>query len=105
MVLIAIWVVSPFVLLFVLHRLSANWAERTRAVLYGMMPIIAALSLIVYLVAAAGPVRPKPAAPFVGLPPVLWLLIALTLTLTALVSRSKRREQNRVSQGDERSIL
>lgn len=102
MVLIAIWVISPFVILFALHKVSASWSSATRSALYVMMLIISVLSLVVYLAAAAGPARPKPAAPFVALPPVAWVIIAIALLVAAFVSRSKQRESNRVSPGDER---
>jgi len=71
MVLIGIWVLSPFVLLF-----AANAIAPSRA-LYVVMIVIAVLSIAVYLWAATGPGRPKPAAPFVGIPPLSWLLIAV----------------------------
>jgi uncharacterized membrane protein len=89
MILIAIWVISPFVILFALHRLSASWSSAARTTLYSLMLIVTVISLAVYLSQAAGPVKPKPAAPFVALPPAAWLLIAISLGVGAVMGRRR----------------
>lgn len=89
MILIAIWVLSPFVILFALHRISAGWSMTTRTTLYSMMLLVTAVSLIVYLSAVARADGPKPAAPFVAVPPVCWLLIAISLGVAAVMGRRK----------------
>ena len=71
MILIGIWVLSPFVILWALNAFAPS------RLLHAMMIVIAGASIAVYAWAAAGPGRPKPAAPFVGMPPVSWLLIAV----------------------------
>ncbi len=90
MILIGMWVLSPFVLLFVLHRISPGWSSVTRTTLYYLMLAVTAISLIIYLSAAAGPVKPKPAAPFVATPPAAWILITISLAVAALLSRRSR---------------
>jgi len=92
MILIAIWVLSPFVILFALQRLSASWSPAARTTLYSMMLIVTVISLLVYLPAAAGPVRPKPAAPFVTVPPLSWLLIAISLAVAVVLGRRQARD-------------
>ena len=89
MILIGIWVLSPFVVLFALHRISSGWSSSTRVTLYGLMLTVTAISLIVYLSAAAGPVKSKPAAPFVAVPPAAWVLIAISLAIAAIAGRRK----------------
>lgn len=91
MILIAIWVLSPCIVLFALHRISSRWSATTRTTLYSMMLVVAVLSLVVYLSAAGGPVRAKPAAPFVAIPPVEWALIAISLVIAAFAGRRKGR--------------
>jgi len=89
MALIGIWVVSPFVILLAASALSKGWSPLTRTTLYITMIVITVLSMIVYTLAATGPIRAKPAAPFVGIPPVSWVLIAASLAIAALVSRKR----------------
>ena len=89
MILIAIWVLSPFVILLAAKSLSKSWSDTTRAALYAMMIVIPVISLIVYVWAATGPLRPKAAAPFVGTPPVSWLLITLVLSFAAFIGRRR----------------
>ena len=89
MVLIAIWVLSPYVLLVAGSGLSRNWSELSRATLYWMMNVVAAISLVVYVPFAIGPIGPKPAAPFVGIPPLQWILIVVSLLIAARVGRRR----------------
>ena len=91
MILIAIWVLSPFVILFALHRISSSWSSTTRAALYSMMLVVSVISMVVYLYAAVGPVRPKPAAPFVAVHPVAWALITISLVIAAFAGRRTDR--------------
>lgn len=91
MILIAMWVLSPFVILFALHRISPGWSATTRTTLYSLMLVVAVISLVVYLSATGGPVRPKPAAPFVAVPPVEWALITISLVMGAFAGRRKGR--------------
>ena len=78
MILIGIWVLSPFVILWALNAVAPG------RVVYMMMIVIALMSVIVYVWAATGPSRPKPAAPFVGLPPFSWILITVSLVVARL---------------------
>ena len=90
MILIAIWVLSPFVILLAADALSKSWSDVTRSALYAMMIVIPVISLIVYVLMATGPVRPKAAAPFVATPPVSWLLILIALSIGSLLGRRRQ---------------
>ena len=88
--LFAIWVLSPFVILAVGYVLSRRWSVLTRATLYGVILVVTVASLAIYGVAALGPSRPK-AAPFVLVPPVSWLLMAIAVPAAAFRSRRLSR--------------
>ncbi len=89
MVMIAIWVLSPYVILFALDALSESWSDMTRSTIYGMMIFITVISLAAYIFAATGPLKPKPAAPFVAIPPLSWLLIAIAIAFASFISRRR----------------
>ena len=89
MILMAIWVLSPYVMLFAGNALSKSWSDLSRATLYWMMIVVAVISLAVYIPFGTGPIRPKPAAPFVGIPPLQWILIIAALLIAAGMSRRK----------------
>jgi hypothetical protein len=54
-VLLAIWVVSPFVALFWASIVSKRWTVLTRVTLYGVMLIVPPSSLAIYVADAIGP--------------------------------------------------
>lgn len=89
--LFAIWVLSPFVALEVADIVSKGWSVITRATLYSVMLVLALGSLATYGVAAWGPLRAKPAFVFVMVPPASWLLIAMVISVAALISRMLSR--------------
>jgi hypothetical protein len=89
MVLIAVWVLSPYVLLVAGNALSKSWSALSHTILYWTMVAVAMTSLFAYIPAGMGPVKPKPAAPFVATPPLQWILIAVALLVAARLSRRK----------------
>ena len=89
MILMAIWVSSPYVLLVAGKAFSKSWSDLSRATLYWMMIVVAVISLAVYIPFGTGPVGPKPAAPFVAIPPLQWILIVVALLIAAGTSRRK----------------
>ena len=89
MILIAIWVLSPYVILVAGHARSGSWSDLSRVTLYWMMIVVAVISFIVYVPFGMGPIRPKPAAPFVGIPPLQWILIVAALLVAAGITRRK----------------
>ena len=87
-VLFILWLISPFVLLGWMHAASARWASATQTTLHVVTLAIALASLAIYSgllrITSAGAPR---AAPFVVTAPASWLLIAVVVSLAALVSR------------------
>ena len=87
MILIGIWVLSPFLILYALNRIAPSKALSVTMI---MVPVI---SLTVYLWGAMGPIRSKPAAPFVVIPPVSWILIAISLVIARLAGKRSSRSR------------
>jgi hypothetical protein len=90
LMLIGIWVLSPYIVLLGADAISKKWSDMSRAALYGMMLVIPVISLCVYVATAAGPIRAKPAAPFVAIPPLSWLFIAVALAFAAFIARRQQ---------------
>ncbi|MBP6824685.1 MAG: hypothetical protein KA368_24275 [Acidobacteria bacterium] len=82
----AVWVLSPFVALILANVVSRHWAVPTRAMLYSLMIVLALVSLTLYGDVALGPPRPQPAFRFLVVPGASWLLIAVAMTIAALLS-------------------
>ncbi len=87
--LIGLWVISPFVLLAFGDVLAKRWPLMSRATIYVLALILTIASLAIYRSVAFGPPRPKPAFFFVLIPPISWLVIATGVGVTALVSRKR----------------
>ena len=99
LVLIGIWVISPFIVLVLATLVSRRWSVLTRAALYSVMLVITMGSLAAYGYDAVRPRKSQPAAMFVAVPPVAWLLIATVVPLAALTSR---RRGHRKAAGENR---
>jgi hypothetical protein len=93
LVLFALWVLSPFVALVLANVVSKRWPVLTRATLYSLMLVLTACSLAIYAEVALGPPRAKAAFVFVVVPPASWLLIAIAVSIAALISRRLSRPQ------------
>jgi len=89
LILFGIWVLSPFVALVFATIVSKDWSVLTRTTLHGVMLILTVSSLAIYGDVALGPPRAKTAFAFVVVPPVSWLLIAITISIAALISRRR----------------
>jgi hypothetical protein len=94
LVLFAIWVLSPFVALVFADIVSKDWSVLTRATLYGVMLVLTVISLGIYGHVALGLPRTKTAFAFVVVPPASWLLIAITTSVAALISRWRSHRSN-----------
>jgi hypothetical protein len=93
LVLMAIWVLSPFMALLGAHVISKNWSVPTRATVYGVMLVVTLGSLVVYGADALWPFTAKAAFVFVLVPPLSWLVAAIAVPITALISqRLPRRD-------------
>jgi hypothetical protein len=90
LVLLAIWVLSPFLALAWANVVSKRWKVVTRTAHYCMTLVLALGSLAVY----GDIVKVKPhgspnAFLFVAVPPVLWLIMAIVFAIAALLSRRR----------------
>ena len=94
LVLMAGWVLSPFIGLVLANVVSKRWSSLTRATLYGVMLAVTLSSLVFYVDDAMGHRRPQAAFVFVLVPPVSWALSAIAVAVAALISgkRSRRRD-------------
>jgi hypothetical protein len=88
MALFTIWVLSPFVALGLANIISKGWSVITRATLYSVMLVLTLGSLAIYGDVALGPLTAKTTSVFVVVPPASWLLIAVVVSIAALISRS-----------------
>ena len=80
------WVLSPFMALLVVDFISKRWTDRNRVRLYGLMLVVAVVSLIGY----SGLMLPraKPAFVFLMIPLASWVLLAIMV----MVGRRSRKE-------------
>ena len=93
LVLMAIWVLSPFMALVWASGVSKRWSVPTRASLYGVMLVVALGSLAIYGADALRPPRPQGAFAFIAGPPATWLFMAIAVPIAAVTSgRLSRRD-------------
>jgi hypothetical protein len=92
LVMFVLWDVAPFLALGFADLYMARWSAVTRATLYVVTLLVAIVSLGVYLDVIVRP-RPQPAAPFLIMPVVAWLLMLTTVPMAAYMSgkQSPRR--------------
>lgn len=88
--LIGLWVISPFVLLALCDAFATRWPPLHRPTIHVLGLVLVLVALFAYWSVAFGPPRTKPAALFVLIPPISWLVIATGLGTAALVSRKRR---------------
>jgi hypothetical protein len=91
LVIFVFWVLSPFVVLAWANVVSRRWPVLTRAALYGVTLIIAFGSLACYGKLILPPAGSPRAFMFVAVPPASWLLMALVVSIAALISRRRSR--------------
>ena len=89
LVIMAAWVMSPFAALVWAHVVSEGWPRQTRAALSGVMLVVALGSVAAYAADAVWPRRSQPAAMFVLIPPVSWLMSVVVVTTAALIARRR----------------
>ena len=95
LVIMAVWVLSPFVLMVLADAAAKRWAFITPAALCIAALIVTFGSLAAYIVDAVWHPWEKPAAVYVTVPPLSWLVIAVVVTTAALISR--RRDAEKIS--------
>lgn len=86
-----VWILSPFVVLGAAHLISKRWSNLTRRTLYIVMLIIALGTLAAYGDDAIGRRTAHAAFVYVMVAPVSWLLIAIALSIAAIISRRRSR--------------
>jgi hypothetical protein len=89
-IVMAGWVASPFLLAGIAYARSNRWPEPVRRALQRVMIAVAIGSVAVYALDSAHHLGGKPAAMFVLLPPVSWLLGLLVVGVAAVRTRTKR---------------
>jgi hypothetical protein len=90
MVLMSIWVASPFAILFVADRRSIRWRRATRHTVYGLMFVLAPVSLMLYANdQTLRPAHSSAAFLFVLVPPLSVLVIAISFGTAMLTSRDE----------------
>lgn len=94
LILFTIWVLSPFVALVFAIIVSKSWSVITRATLYAVVLVLTVTSLAIYGDVALGPPRTKAAFAFVVVPPVSWLVIAISTSIAALISSRRAHRSN-----------
>ena len=93
--LIAAWVLSPFVLLLLLNLRAGRWPAGPQRALRYISLFVSATSLLLYAVGTTRPLVSRPAAfLFVAVPPASLLAAAVVLGTTLLVSRRVGRPDN-----------
>ena len=87
----AFWVLSPFAILVWVNVVSKHWPILTRSTVYWVTMLVAIATLAVYGDDALGHRRAQAAFVYVIVPPVSWLLMAVTIPLAAFISRRRSR--------------
>jgi hypothetical protein len=92
-VLLAMWVVAPFVALLWARSASKQWMALTRLTLYGVMLLVSLSTLTIYVADALWPRASQGAFVFIAVPPAALLLSASAVSIAAFISR-RRLQQN-----------
>jgi hypothetical protein len=85
------WVGSPFVLLWAADRASSSWPRLAQTTLSSLMLLVAVVTVAAFTRRLLHPPAAQPAAVFVLVPPVSWLVTAVALGIALLASRWRRR--------------
>lgn len=91
LIVLALWVLSPFVTVVLADMISKRWSVLTRAMLYSVTLLFALASLAIYAEDALSPPKAQAAFVFVLVPLVSLLLIAIVVAIAALISRRRLR--------------
>jgi hypothetical protein len=86
LVMFVLWDVAPFLALGFADLYAARWSAATRATLYVVTLLATVVSLGVYLDVIIRP-RPQPAAPFLIMPVVAWLIMLTAVPMAEYLSR------------------
>ena len=90
-VLFVIWVLSPFVLLGISHAVAKRWAPGTQTALYLVMLFVSLGSILIYADDAIAHRTAHPAAVYVVVPAVAWVVSAVAIGLGAWIAKKKQK--------------
>jgi hypothetical protein len=85
------WVGSPFALLWAADRASSRWPRLVRTTLSWLMLLVTVVTVAAYTRRVLFPPAAQPAAVFVLVPPVCWVIIATVLGIAFLIAGRSRR--------------
>ena len=91
--LFVIWVLSPFLVLAWAILVSKRWPGVIRVALYGVTFVITLGSLAIYGNLVMPPAGSPRAFVFVAVPPASCLLMAIVVSIAALISRTLSRSE------------
>jgi len=94
LLLMAIWMLSPFIVLLLAGVLSKRWSLLTRATLYCLMLVVTLGSLTIYGDDALRPRKAQAAFVYVAVPPASCLFVAIALSTAALISARRLRRED-----------
>jgi len=80
-----VWDGAPFLALGFADLYTARWSAAARTTLYIVTLVVTVISLGVYLDVIIHP-RPQPAAPFLIMPVVAWLIMLTAVPMAAYMS-------------------
>ncbi len=86
--LFALWVLSPFMFLFWIHRSPSIRHSKPRLILTMTALLLTLGSICVYSLAAFTPHRPQAAAPFLIVPLASWIICGIATVFARTTSRS-----------------
>jgi hypothetical protein len=78
----AVWVASPFAGLVWVHRVAMRWSALRQQATYAQMYFISVATVAIYAAVAFLVHLSKPAAPFLAVPALTWVVIAILLAST-----------------------
>jgi len=94
MALFTIWVLSPFVTLFIAVLLSKHWPATSRTTLHVLMLFLSLGSLAAYSGTFSQPTT-RPAFMFLVIPLISWLLMMIVIPITRRMSRNNVRQSTK----------
>ena len=95
-VLLAIWVLSPYLALLWAYVNSKRWSVPTRVTLCGVMLVIALGSSVIYEADALWPRSSHGAFFFIVVPPASWLVSAAVVAVAGFTCRRPARRPDGV---------
>jgi uncharacterized membrane protein YsdA (DUF1294 family) len=90
-VLLVVWILSPFVVLGIGHLMARRWAPSTQAALYWVTLLVTVASIAIYADDAVAHRTAHPAFVYVAVPPASWLASVVAVGVGAWIARRKQK--------------